>query len=71
MKKSKRLLYSGIIVLTCCFIGLIALEIVVRLLHRAPPPLREYGVEEKDPYLPYSPRPLTVSSGRSATDEYD
>jgi lysophospholipase L1-like esterase len=71
VKRFERLLYSIVIVLSSGFIGFLVLEMVVRSLHLAPPLLREYGFEEKDPYLPYSPRPLAVSTGRSATDEYD
>jgi len=48
-----------------------ALEGVVRLLHLAPPLINQFGKNVEDPYLPHKPQPLSMVSGRSATDEFD
>ncbi len=56
------------------FLGLLvllALEGLVRLIGLAPPIDRRNGWMEAAPGFPYRPRPNSVISGRSRTDEYD
>lgn len=52
-------------------LGLFALEGFVRLIGIAPEIDRRNGWMETAPGIPYGPRPNSVVSGRSRTDEYD
>ncbi len=50
--------------------GTLAIEGAVRLAHPAPP-VEQYRNNVSDPLLPFKPKPLSVTSGRSFSDEYD
>ena len=52
-------------------LSLFVLEGLVRLIDIAPPIDRRNGWMETAPGIPYRPRPDSVISGRSKTDEYD
>lgn len=49
----------------------LAIEVSVQLLHLAPSITNPVWNFTSDPYLPYKPRPFSVISGRSHSNEYD
>jgi hypothetical protein len=67
-KRSPALVVIPVIAL---LVGLLIAEGVTRLLHVAPPPPPEHGVNAADPWLPYMPRPFSVARGRSASGEFN
>jgi hypothetical protein len=46
-------------------------EMIVRVFHLSIPIDTQYKEFVYDPYLPYKPRPFSVVSGRSSTEEFD
>jgi lysophospholipase L1-like esterase len=60
----RRVLLAGVLLL-------LALEGLVRVIGLAPPLENRNGWMEVAPGIPYRPRPNSVLSGRSQTDEYD
>jgi lysophospholipase L1-like esterase len=67
VSRKRRLLF---VLLNVAVIG-VALELLVRLLQLAPQIDPQYRDRVSDPFLPYKPRPGSVITGRSITDEFD
>ena len=60
-------------IVTVClglFVGLAAVEIVIRILSLAPPLEDQYGQNVRDAYLPYKPKPSSRITGRNETNEF-
>ena len=71
MGKFKHIIFPIATILISLGIGLLIAEMILRVFHLAPPLVTQYGNNVPDPYLPYKPKPMSVSSGRSSTDEFD
>ncbi|KPJ91892.1 MAG: hypothetical protein AMJ53_10525 [Gammaproteobacteria bacterium SG8_11] len=69
--KSKRPLLSFFLIAISLIIGLMFIEVIARVFDLAPPLDQQYAGNIPDPYVPHLPKPMSVSSGRSATDEFD
>jgi lysophospholipase L1-like esterase len=62
------LLLIGLLASTA--LAFVALEATVRALKLAPPLVNQYRDFVADPHLPFKPKPSSVLSGRSQTDEF-
>ena len=71
MKKTRQILIAGSMLTISLVAGLLIVESLVRFLDLAPPLTNQYGNNVSDQYLPFKPKPLSVSIGRSSTDEFD
>jgi len=67
----RRLLFGVFYLAITAVVVCSAVEVLVRLLHLAPPLTRQYHGYVADPHLPYKPQPLSVLSGRSSSGEFD
>lgn len=70
-KKVRFCIYYMLYLIASIIVGLLLLEGIVRLFNLAPSPPAQYGAYVADPHLPFRPRPSIVSSGRSASGEFN
>jgi len=71
MKNSKNLVFSIVTILIGLAVGFMIVETVVRVLRLEPALAKEYANNVADPYLPYKPKPLSVTPDHSVTGEFD
>ncbi len=66
----KRIFVGAAVAMMSILVAMLVLEGAVRVF-RPSPSVEQYRNNVSDPFLPFKPKPVSVSSGRSFSDEFD